>query len=195
MIPDLPGFATYPKAGRYWAIVEHEATVRGVPIEVVFGVMAAESGFNERAYRNEPHINDASRGLMQLLYRTARALGHAGSAEDLYDPAVNIALGTQYLADGLTVHNGDVWAAVSRYNNGHGRVATRATKVCLWRNPDKSCAQYFTAQKGQFLNQPYVDKVRRYAALFAPGGGATQAGIGPLVVLAIAIPVVRKLFT
>jgi len=184
---ETPGLDVYPAAAPFVAIAARESAARGVPLPIVLGVMATESNFNPRAYRAEPAIGDASRGLMQLLYRTARSLGFRGTTEELYDPSANIALGTQYLADGLEVHRGEVWAAVSRYNNGSGKRATQVTTVCEWRKADGSCGSSFTAQPGQFFNQRYVDKVERAARVFGydestPIAAAGIAG-GPVAVI------------
>lgn len=184
---ETPGLDVYPAAAPFVAIAAREAAARGVPLPIVLGVIATESNFNPRAYRAEPAIGDASRGLMQLLYRTARSLGFRGTTDELYDPAANIALGTQYLADGLEVHRGDIWAAVSRYNNGSGKRATKVTTVCEWRRADGSCGSSFTAQPGQFFNQRYVDKVERAARVFGYDDSApiARAGIagGPVAVI------------
>lgn len=198
-VAELPGLTTYPAARKYVDLVIREATARGVPPAIVLATMAAESAFNERAYRAEPHINDASRGLMQLLYRTAQGLGYNGTPDGLYVPAVNIALGTQYLADGLELKKGDVWAAVSRYNNGNGRRVTKPTTTCLWRRADKTCGETFTAQPGQFLNQPYVDRVQGFARTFGYVDGMPIAeaslGGGPVVVLLLLGALARRWLT
>lgn len=135
---------------------------------LVKAIIGVESGFNPRAYRAEVAIGDASRGLMQLLLRTARAAGFTGSPEQLFDPATNITYGVRYLCD-LMRRKGDLWTAVSAYNNGHGRRATQPTTVCLARDQQGKCVRYFTAQPGQFLNQPYVDKVMAAYKYFVGG--------------------------
>ena len=162
---------------------------------IVRAIIGTESGFRPTAFRNEPAIGDASRGLMQILYRTARDMGFGGAASELLDPATNIRYGVKYLAWQLRRKGFDLWAAVSAYNNGNGRRATAATRVCLARDQvSGECVTYFTAQPGQFLNQPYVDKVQTAATYFAsvtgveeppatippgetPPGGATTTGV------------------
>lgn len=198
-VAEFPGLTTYPAARKYVDLAVREGTARGVPPAIVLATMAAESAFNERAYRAEPHINDASRGLMQLLFRTAQGLGYKGTPDGLYAPAVSTALGTQYLADGLELKKGDVWAAVSRYNNGHGRRATKPTPTCLWRRADKTCGESFTAQPGEFLNQPYVDRVQGFARTFGYVDGMPIAeaslGGGPVVVLLLLGALARRWLT
>jgi len=93
-----------------------------VPPVLVKAVIATESGFNPRAYRAEPQIGDASRGLMQMLKRTAIDMGFPanGNPDDLYKPEVSIPLGVKYLRWILDRHPndspGDVYAV---YNSGN----------------------------------------------------------------------------
>lgn len=63
----------------------------------ILAVIEIESGFNPRAYRAEPQLGDASRGLMQLLLSTARDRGYRGVPDGLYDPATNIRFGIAHL--------------------------------------------------------------------------------------------------
>lgn len=143
-------------------------------VPVVKGMIATESGFVPSAQRAEPSyrcpldgtVGDASRGLMQILYCTARGIGYTGPASGLFEPTTNLQWGVKYLAQLLRSKGGDLWAAVSAYNNGNGKKATSVTQVCLARGANGECVTYFTAQPGQFFNQPYVDKVQAAAAYF-----------------------------
>ena len=51
---------------------------------------------NTYARREEPQISDASYGLGQILYGTARGLGFDGKPDELYDPETNIDLIGKY---------------------------------------------------------------------------------------------------
>jgi soluble lytic murein transglycosylase-like protein len=177
---------------RYDATITQAIAAAGgvVPLAIVKAIIGAESAYNPRAYRAEVKINDASRGLMQVLYRTAKGVGYTGSAEGLFDPATSIHVGVKYLSDLVRSKRGDLAAAVSAYNNGNGKRATSATTVCLARGSQGECIRSFTAQPGQFFNQPYVDKVLGYAEYFglgalgddgAPGSGGGGAAGGWLV--------------
>lgn len=91
-----------------------------VPEVWIKAVIQQESSYNPNAYRAEPAINDASYGLMQLLYRTAQGLGYSGLPDGLYDPDTNIMLGTKLLGQ-LRLQWGDnVQAVYSAYNSGSG---------------------------------------------------------------------------
>lgn len=179
--------ARWPNENAYDAEIRaamQSAGITGSYLPVVKGMIAVESRFVPTAIRQEPtyrcpldgSVGDASRGLMQILHCTARGLGFTGTVQELFDPATNLRLGIRYLVDRLTAHSGDTWAAVSAYNNGHGRRATMATTVCLARDTAGRCIRSFTAQPGEFLNQPYVDAVQDAARYF----GDTTGGAQPL---------------
>lgn len=95
---------------------------------LVMAVMQIESAFKPLAYRAEPHINDASYGLMQVLYSTAVDRGFGGPAEGLYDPETNIRIGMRhlkwshdYLAQRMPGFTELHW--ISSYNGGVGAVS------------------------------------------------------------------------
>lgn len=99
------------------ALIWKYAGIRGLRPALVKATIAKESGFNPRAYRAEPGIGDASRGLMQVLYKTAVWLGYRGDPDGLYDPETSIDYGTRYLAyqSGRYSAPADIYAA---YNAG-----------------------------------------------------------------------------
>lgn len=174
-----------------WPIPKDQA------VAFVKGVIASESAFNPRAVRGEAHLGDASHGLMQLLYSTAKVVGYAGAlpTEDdrqkllgLYHPATNITLGTRLLNNLVIKYGGDLERAASAYNGGDRptiALGTRATKpgtICLQWKPDapktgrtiaQHCARTFTYKIGEFGNQPYVTKVvANYNYFFASAAGS-----------------------
>jgi len=81
-------------------------------------VIAIESGGNPKAYRDEPHINDGSIGLMQILFGTAKSVGYSGTNVGLYDPETNIKYGTKYLSKCFLAENGDIYNTFRAYNGG-----------------------------------------------------------------------------
>ena len=89
-----------------------------VPESWIRAVIETESAWKPTAYRAEPQINDASYGLMQLLYRTAQGLGYTGTTEGLYNPAINIDLGTKLLGDLRKRYGDDFRRIYSAYNSG-----------------------------------------------------------------------------
>ncbi|OAT81069.1 lytic transglycosylase [Desulfotomaculum copahuensis] len=89
---------------------------------LVAAVIKTESNFNPRA--TSPR---GARGIMQLMPETGRwaaeKTGLTGFHPDLlYDPQVNIHLGTWYLAGLFREFNGDNVLALAAYNGGRGNV-------------------------------------------------------------------------
>lgn len=181
----------------YDTIIAAESLARGsvVPVSLVKAIIATESHFKPNAFRNEPQIGDASRGLMQILLRTAQGVGFSGTPQELLQPAINIKYGVAFLSQ-LARSKGDLLTAISAYNNGNGRRATKATTVCLAHDPvSGDCIRSYTAQPGEFLNQPYVDKVvaawQSYGGT-PPAGSVSVAGLGTLVALGAGLFLVMR---
>lgn len=89
----------------------------------VYGVMRQESAFIVDARSSAGAL-----GLMQLMpatgKRTARALkSRLKRTSELFDPDTNILLGSAYLKQVLTAHEGHPVLATAAYNAGPGRVA------------------------------------------------------------------------
>lgn len=156
----------------------------------VKAIIGQESAFNPAAYRQEPNGN-GSAGLMQVTLTTAMANGFPGPIGDpdqlsgLFDPGANVYQGVK-LINQLVQQIGPDWEAVaSAYNGGYrpsigmGARATRQITVCLARDPEGNCTRTFTAQPGEFGNQPYVDAIDANLDYFN-GNGVAGAG-GPPV--------------
>lgn len=157
-------------------LIDHETTVRGT----------SSGSWDAHAIRQEPQIGDASRGLTQILLRTARGLGYTGTAAGLFDPGTNIDLGFKYLAS-MFRSTGSWPAALSAYNGGlrptlgFGAILTAPRQVVIAHDPvTGQVSQTRTAQPGEFANQPYVDDVLERAAGFGydPSSGL-QALVSP----------------
>lgn len=165
--------------------LEASAAQHGVPAPILAGLIEHESAWDPRAYRVEVKIGDASRGLGQLLLRTAQGLGFDGSPDDLFDPATNMDLTAQYLA--LKYQQAGSWAgALSAYNGGYapsrgmGRPATIPLHVVLARDQTTGLPISTRAvAPGEYGNQPYVDSVLGLAADFGWGGDAPAAAEAP----------------
>jgi soluble lytic murein transglycosylase len=116
----------YPLA--YWEIIVRESRARDLDPYTVAGLIRQESVFDPRA---ASHAN--AYGLMQLLVPTARLTARTSgdsqslTAESLYEPALNIRLGTTYLRQNLDKF-GRIEYVAAAYNAGPGRaVAWRAS--------------------------------------------------------------------
>lgn len=114
----------------------------GIPEDVIKTVIDIESTWNPNAKREEPKINDASYGLMQVLYTTAKKLGYTGPPEGLFDPSTNINLGTKLLFQ--------LW---SKYHNWTDVIAAYNAGVAR-----KNAQGQYINSKGSTIVQHHVDK-------------------------------------
>jgi len=105
----------------YDNLIAEAASKYQVPFDWIKAVIGCESNFDAAAYRAEAAINDASYGLMQVLYGTAKNLGYQGLPQGLLDPATNIDLGTKLLRQ-LIDRFGMMFEEIySAYNSGAPR--------------------------------------------------------------------------
>ena len=96
------------------ALAVEAARRHGLDPDLVQAVVAVESGFRPDAVSPK-----GAQGLMQLMPRTARALG----VKDSFDPADNLDGGARHLRALVTRYGGDVKRALAAYNAGEGAVA------------------------------------------------------------------------
>lgn len=103
----------------YGQMIREAGAKYDVDPNLIFATIMIESGGNPQAIRHEPRIRDASYGLGQLLYGTARGLGYQGKPEGLFDPATNIELIARYHRHNLD-HYGHLTAQqlTVAYNTG-----------------------------------------------------------------------------
>jgi soluble lytic murein transglycosylase len=119
----------YPLA--YWSVIKEESRAKNLDPHQVAGLIRQESVFNPRA-----RSSAAAYGLMQLLVPTARltarryGVNSTITAESLYEPRLNIRLGTAYLRDQLDKF-GRIEYVAAAYNAGPGRVVQWRTSLPL----------------------------------------------------------------
>ncbi|MCW8807514.1 MAG: transglycosylase SLT domain-containing protein [Rhodanobacter sp.] len=99
-----------------------QAEQAGIDPAWAYGILRAES-----AWLTDAHSAADARGLMQLVPETAALVAKRsgldwGGGDTLYDPAVNIALGTRYLAQLAQRFEGAPWLSSAAYNAGPNRV-------------------------------------------------------------------------
>jgi soluble lytic murein transglycosylase len=92
----------------------------GIDPAWAFAIIRAET-----AWQTDARSGADARGLMQLLPGTASLVARRSGlpyngAASLYDPAINIPLGTRYLANLAVRFNGSPWLASAAYNAGPG---------------------------------------------------------------------------
>jgi soluble lytic murein transglycosylase len=119
---DLDYYALrFPLADR--TRVVSAARSAGINAAWTFAIIRAET-----AWQTDARSGANARGLMQLLPATAAqvarqsGLAYPGAAS-LYDPAINIPLGAQYLAHMADRYDDNPWLATAAYNAGPGNVA------------------------------------------------------------------------
>jgi len=107
----------YPQA--YRALVNRHAEQAGIEPSLAYAVMRAESSFMPSA--KSPV---GARGLMQLMPDTAAAVMHTKKIdpERLYDPELNIRLGSKHLRELLDKYAGNRIAVIASYNAGANNV-------------------------------------------------------------------------
>jgi soluble lytic murein transglycosylase-like protein len=103
--------------GRAMAMAAERHRVDGL---LVAAIVEAESGFVPDRISPRGAV-----GLMQVLPSTAGALkgsGGVGETPDLFDPRVNLDVGSRYLGRLIRDYKGDLELAVAAYNAGPGAV-------------------------------------------------------------------------
>lgn len=129
------------------------ARSKGIDPRFVLAIMKQESSFRPNA--KSP---SAARGLLQLVYDTAikynKKAGYPNLAgDDLYQPAINIAIGCEYIADLKNQFGGLYEAIAASYNGGEDNAAR-------WLNRSKpKDAGIFAAEIGFAETKAYVFKV------------------------------------
>jgi soluble lytic murein transglycosylase-like protein len=114
-VPDPPmpvEKAEAPKSADPKQMIEDAALQSGLPKKLVQSVAKAESGLDPKAVSRKGAI-----GVMQLMPKTARALGY-----DPRDTQQNIEAGTRLLRELLLKYDGDVVKALAAYNAGEQAV-------------------------------------------------------------------------
>ena len=111
---------SFPRPYAEW--VERESAARDFDPYVVWAIMRQESGF-----RPDAHSPAGARGLLQLMHATANDMtARLGipdvSTRDLFDPELNIRLGTELLVMLSERYSGVYPVYFPAYNAGMGRV-------------------------------------------------------------------------
>jgi soluble lytic murein transglycosylase len=136
--------AAYPRAFRDMV----EASKSGTPELFVYSIMRKESSFLPHALSG----SDA-RGLLQLIPNTglevAKHLGEPFFADELFDPEVNIRLGTAYLGGLLKRFADQIALAAGAYNAG-------SHAMIRW------CDQWGTRPLDEFVELVTYDQAREY---------------------------------
>ncbi len=106
----------------YWDMIQQKAQERELDPYLILALIRQESLFDSRARSPATAL-----GLMQLLpstaARVAKQIGTTPpSNEQLFQPDINLALGTQYLKDLLQRYSNNWFKAIAAYNAGEAAV-------------------------------------------------------------------------
>lgn len=118
--PSERNYYRYPLA--YWELVQQKSQERELDPHLILALIRQESLFDPRARSPATAL-----GLMQLIpptaARVARQLGlPVPTQEKLFDPELNVNLGTQYLKDLLQRYSNNWFKAIAAYNAGETAV-------------------------------------------------------------------------
>jgi soluble lytic murein transglycosylase len=152
----------------YRDTVLREARANGLDPFLVAGLIRQESMFNARARSPAGAI-----GLMQVMPQTgtamARTLGITGfNASRLTDPALNVRIGTRFLADQIRRYDGRLVDAIAAYNAG-------PTRLTRWRTfPEHADPEIFTERIPFQETREYVKIVQQNARIYRELYGTVQ---------------------
>lgn len=149
--------------------LERQASATGLDPLVVAALIRQESAWEPRARSRAGAL-----GLMQVMPETGRLLARTlklpgWSTDQLHDPAVNLQLGTHYLATRLDQFDGDLARALAAYNAGAGRVPLWAVGAAA-ADPDLFVEKITFAE-----TRDYVRIVQRNVAIYRALYGTRKA--------------------
>lgn len=155
------------------SIISKASAAYGVPKALIKATIKVESDYNPSAFRQEPHLKDASWGLMQILLSTAKWITKNPdlTASALMQPEFNVYTGTKYLSYLLGKYP-SIKDVIAAYNAGSPR-----------HNKD-----------GTYVNQAYVDKSYKWYLIYKGTETVTQSSVGlPLIAIgAVAIAMMSR---
>ena len=122
----------------------------GIDPALVKAVIKAESGYDPRAVSKR-----GAKGLMQLMPRTAKALG----VGDCFNPEYNINGGVKYLKGLLTRYDGNLQLSLAAYNAGMRNVK-RYGGV-----PPFKATQYYIKKVFEYYNLYKQDMTKQVGAV------------------------------
>ncbi|MBK5930942.1 lytic transglycosylase domain-containing protein [Halochromatium salexigens] len=165
----------FPLAHR--SLVHDAAAEQGLPLDWVYAVIRQESAFAPGAASHAGAI-----GLMQLMPATAREVASKTGRPpperpDLIDPALNIALGTTYLAEMQRRFNAHPLVASAAYNAG-------PTAVRRWLPEAPMPGALWMTEIPYAETRQYVRRVLTYRVIYR-----YRLGLEPLRVGALLRPV------
>lgn len=138
--------------------VEKYSTKYSVDPHLIYSIILAESKFNADAKSSKGAV-----GLMQITPQTGRYIADLLKMDDysdekLYEPDINIEIGTYYLSKLFKDFNGDVNCVLAAYNGGEGNV-----RKWLQENINRNLTEEGIPFKE---TKKYILKVKRYYKIY-----------------------------
>ncbi len=159
----------YPRA--FWNDFSQAAARTGVKPDLLLALARQESLFDP----NARSIADA-RGVMQLLPSTAEKVaaraGVTQSRIDLYDPSVNIELGSANVKMMLAMFNGNPFRAIAAYNAGEEAVQRWDAR---YAGPDDEWVENIEYSETRNYVKKVVGGMREYQMLYPTLDGEQRA--------------------
>jgi soluble lytic murein transglycosylase len=157
----------------YNELIQGYAADRGLPLEWVYAVIRQESVFDADVASHAGAV-----GLMQVMPATAREVARDEGLPpprrlDLIDPALNIALGTSYLAKMRRRFGGNQVLATAAYNAGPGAVSR-------WLPDEPVAADLWMIDIPYSETRDYVRRVMTYRVIYAHRIGLKGFRLGAL---------------
>ncbi|MGA9334385.1 MAG: transglycosylase SLT domain-containing protein, partial [Rudaea sp.] len=148
----------FPLARRSQLVADAHAA--GIEPAWAYAILRAES-----AWTTDAHSGANAYGLMQLVPDTARRVAKVENlafpgASALFDPELNITLGTHYLGDMAVRYDGSPWLASAAYNAGPAPVAK-------WINERDTLAPDFFIETIPYREtRAYVARVLAFSVIY-----------------------------
>ncbi|MCC7325855.1 MAG: lytic transglycosylase domain-containing protein [Burkholderiales bacterium] len=119
----------HPNVKRFAPLIERYAALHEVDPALVKAMVAVESAYDPDAVSAKGAL-----GLMQVIPETGERYGVTGNAkrsvaDQLFDPAINLRVGTRYLSDLLALFDNDIALALAAYNAGENVVRHYENRV------------------------------------------------------------------
>ena len=163
-----PRYKTMTAANQYTSsniedIIKHYSKHYVLDENLVRAVIRCESNFNPYAVSRA-----GARGLMQLMPETAAEMG----VTDIFDPAQNIAGGTQYLAKMFNLFDNNIQLALAAYNAGPNAVAKHKgiPPYAETKQYVKSVTAYAAKYAGKNVKTEYAVLAKKPSAAELPTG-------------------------
>jgi soluble lytic murein transglycosylase len=161
--PEHWNFTTLRFATPYQDILRPKAEQHDISLAWAYGIMRRES-----AYAHDVKSSAGAMGLMQLMPKTAQALAPIQQLRDVYQPELNVHLGTKLLGQLKKEFNGNLVLATASYNAGGFRV-----RQWLKQQPALPTDQWIELIPFK-ETRDYVKAVLEYMLVFERKGLASQ---------------------